>query len=549
MSNNKSNAKSSNKGSEKTRGNKPPYRQYTKGKTQSDKQRRREEEMADTGASMSRGNPIEFYTVYDKFAHDAANIPFARVLGNTYETEVVNYDAAGQVYKFKTADPGLMRIVFTPSIGVSHDYTSPVNRSSTNYYGRLRSTQKSFGNYDHQDLTMMILAIDSLVMFHALGRKIYGVLTDMTPINRYYPRAIVGACGVSFPDTQKQIQDFRAWLNELALRIEQYTLPDNIRLIKRHAWMCEGLYTDSPASRAQTYMFVPAGFWKYNNTATTGGQLDWVQYIVPGETAATQLTIEQFEAIGNDLINAISNDEDFATISGDLYTYYGGQSMKLPYVDEGYRILPKYDETVLSQIENATICGFFSPNYTPVIKQTTGVNEGAIIFEPEVQLQNYSFEMASMAMNFHKDSPSSDDVIEASRLMSVFAEESDSNFSVALASTGSEFVNCLDIFVTNPATMGVRSRRLMQSVYRYLGAGTAASTPAWIQNAMSDMVWLAKFDWAPAIHFFSSLEGELEDTVYVGNTWDVDNSTLIRREYIDTINTACLYSLFSVATK
>lgn len=527
------------------RGQTAPYKRYS-----GSRQDKRAEEIADTGAAMSRENPIETWNKFRQFADDAARIPFARVVGNTYDLSFKS--AYGTEFTAKTADPGLMRIVFSPSVGVSEDYTSPLNRSSINFYGRLRSTQRAFNAYDHQDLTMMILALDSCVMFHALGRKIYGTLTSMTPINRYYPRALVGACGVSFPDTQKTIQDFRAWLNEFALQIEQYAIPDNIELLKRHQWMCEGLYTDSTATRAQTYMFVPAGFWKYNNTVATGSELEYVQYIKPGETAATQYTIEEFQAIGNSLINAISNDEDFARISGDLYAYYGGNVMKLPYVDEHYQILPRYDERVLSQIENATIMGWWASGYTPVISQNPNVNQGAIVFTPQMQVE--AMIPLQLQMNMHIDSPSTDDVIEATRLMCAFAPDIDSEYGVALSLCGTEIVHCLDIFVTNPTTMGIRSRRLQQPVYSideaYMAGDNAQRGWEYIQNQMNDILWLQKFDWAPRIticHFNNSLNPT--GYQYNGNTWDIDNSIIIPENFLNAITTACLYSVFNVETR
>lgn len=390
------------KSQSKGRGNRAPYR--GKSAQAGDKSQRRDEEIADTAAAMSRSNPISFYTKFSQFAEDAGRIAFSRPLGAVHPMDIRGFSSQ------MVAEAGVMRIAFAPTVGVSSDFTSPLNRSSINFYARLRSTQKAFGDYDHQDLTMMMLAIDSAIMYHALGRRIYGTLMDMTPTNRYYPRAIIGAAGLSFPNSQKNIQDFRAFLNEFALQIEQYALPDNIALFARHSWMCEGLYVDSETTRAQTYMFVPTGFWKYNGTSDTGSQLDWVTYLNPGATAVTQYTIDEFMEIGRSLINAMSNDADFAVMAGDLYAYYGGSVLKLPYIEEKYTILPTYDKTVLSQIENAKICGPWASGYTPVISQNPTVNSGAIIFQPAVQCSTSAL-VTNVRMNMHTDSPTPAEVM------------------------------------------------------------------------------------------------------------------------------------------
>lgn len=528
------------------KGNKPPYR--GKSSQRGNKNDKRAEEIADTAAAMSRDNPVSFYTKFSDFARDAASIPFATPVGGVLDLEATGYNLS-QTNTYAT--PGIMRIVFSPSVGVSSDFMSPLNRSSVNFYGRLRSTQKAFGDYDHQDLTMMMLSIDSLLMYHALGRRIYGLLRDMTPINKYYPRNLIQANGMQYTATVKQIQDFRAFLNEMAILIEQYALPNNIELFKRHQWMCEGIYTDSAARKAQTYIFVPRGFWQYNNTAETGSQLDYVPYILPGDTTATQYTVEEFMQIGQNLINAVSNDADFATMSGDLYAYYGGNTLKLPYIDESYMILPNYSEVVLSQIENAVIVGDWSDSYTPVISQNPNVNQGAIIFEPEVKTER-SFYASSVRINMHKDSPTPDDVIEATRLVAIYGEPQANNAGVKLAACASEIVHFVDIWVVNPATNLFRSRRVdqMTQVISRTAIGNETTGSQYLRNHLEDLIYTESFDWAPRYEVYLDDPSVTDDRFhYCGCTWDLDNVTTIPVNYLKTIHTACLFSLFDVATR
>lgn len=530
-----------NKGKGK-KGYKAPYRGKAKG---ADKQERREREIADSAAAMSRGNPIDLYLKFEEFARDAATVPFSRPLGAPYNVNWASTDSTVVTNDGLWADIGIMRMVFSPTIGVSNGFDSPINRSSINNYARIRSTQKAFGDYDHQDLTMMMLAIDSCIMYHSLGRRIYGLLTDMTPVNRYYPRALVAASGVSFNATQKQIQDFRAFLNEFALQVEQYSLPKDILLFDRHKWMCEGIYVDSESKKAQTYMFVPRGFWKYNNTSETGSQLDFVTYIKPGQpSVATNYTIEEFEAIGQQLIAALSNDADFALMSGDLHAYYGGDTMKLPYVDEKYVILPKYDKVVLSQIENATCVGDWATTYTPTISQNAGVNNGAILFTPIVDTGKSRITLQAR-MNMHMDSPTPDDVIEASRLVSVL-EQPITGTSTNVQYCGSEIVHYVDIFQMNPTTGNPRSHHI-QSMWNGI---SDATTVADLTNFMGNISFMCSFDWAPRLELYVVDTTKNPQVLeYTGSTWDIDNNNDIRNEYLSTIHTACLYSLFNMKTK
>lgn len=522
------------------KGFKPPFRgkQFGSG----NKEDRRDEEIADT-AFAARKNDVKWYTKYTQFAEDASKLPFATPVGNLMPQEF-HGSSATTPFSFKYAAPGIMRIVFSPSIGVSKDYTSPLNRSSINFYARLRSTQKAFGDYDHQDLTMMILAVDSLIMFHSLARRIYGLLTDMTPTNRFYPRALIAASGVQFTDVQKTIQDFRAWINEFGLLIEQYALPDNIELFKRHSWMCEGLYTDAQGAKAQTYMFVPRGFWKFDGKTATGSALAFVPYVLPGDTTPTSYTIDQFEAIGNELINAISNNADFATIAGDLYAYYGGQIMHLPYVEEKYQILPSYNTTVLSQIENAVLCGDWASDYTPTITQSNEVGEGAILFQPIVQ-QNMDIFPMSLKMNMHIDSPTPNDVMEATRLMVAFSDTDLETGHRAIEICASEICHFADIFAVNPATNGIRSRRVDGIM---MVIETENVTDAVLSNWFGDVLYTINFDWAPRLEVYVR-DVKTQYGSYCGSTWDNDNATQLLKWQLDSIHAAALYSLFNVETR
>lgn len=519
---------------------KPPFRDQGT-KQDSSRQFRREEEVADTAAAISRSNPVELYTKYRQFAMDAASLPFATPLGVVLSQKIRTVTQSGSTQSIVTGAvdftvPGIMRLNFSPTIGVSEDYTSPINRSSTIFFTQLRSNQKAFGNYDHQDITMFEVAVDSCIMFHSLCKRLYGLARNFTPINEYYPNALVAASGGIMADLRQNLQDFRAYINEFAYNLEQFALPSGISLFDRHQWMCEGIYTDSTATRAQTYMFVPTGFWQYDNTVATGSQLTFVKY-------EGQHTVAQLMAIGDALINAIAGDEDFAMISGDLYAWYKTNTYKLGYVDENYQILPKYDERVLSQIENATIAGPWNPSYTPIISQNPNVNQGAIIFKPSVETEAV---LTNTYMNFHHDSPSPDDVLEATRLICTFREKPAAGQG-NVATCGTEIVHSVDIFFVNPDTLAFRYNTIAAQVYKF---NQGQYTEAQVVNWMADLANLAKFDWAPRLLLYSykaGVAGAAATWEYIGDSWDTDVMSEVPDNYLKTINIACLFSLFEVA--
>lgn len=499
---------------------------------------RRAANVANDAAAMSRSNPLSYYNKYDTFVTDAATLPFAQPVGavNSVVDYVEDYQSGDGEASYIT--PGVCVLYFVPSIGVSKDFSSPINRSSIRFYTYLRSNQKASATYDHQDVTMMEIALDSCYMFHGLCSKLYAIINQFTPVNEYYSRATVLSCGGNFDDLRSNLQDFRAYINAFAYSLGQYALPKDITLFDRHRWMVEGQYTDSDSTKAQTYMFVPAGFWKYDNTVPTGSQCTWVEYQgtnYTGSTNPTLYTFAQLKSLGDSLLNAISNEEDFAVISGDIYNFYGGDTYKLPYIDENYSILPAYDKTVLSQIENAVICPIDSTSL--VISQQANVNTGAIIFRPKL---NWDVSVSGVSeMNFHWDKPTPADVIEASRLLSVI----DISAGVyGIEACGTEIVCGMRIFSRNPASMAFRAMNYATNVLNVQNADTVST----VSNVLQRVVLLAQFDWAPQLRLWAV--PATGAPILLGTTWDVDNFDSIPRGYLSNIHLGCLLSLFKVGT-
>ena len=482
----------------------------------------------------SRSNPVTYYTKFATFAQDAANLPFSHPVGAPIP---LDFETAVGKFTAPYYTPGVMRLAFMPTVGVSKDFTSPINRSSIRFYTYMRSNQKASASYDHQDITMMMTAMDSCYMYHAMCRRLYGIVRDFTPVNLYYAKALVGACGGIFSDLIDNLQDFRAWINQFAYNLGQYAIPKGMTFFERHQWMCEGLYVDSQTEKAQTYVFVPDGFWKYDNTVATGSQCTYVPFLERGTATAKQYTVKALMEFGDSLLNAISNESDFAMISGDIYNFYGGDVNQLPYVDENYQVLPKYDETVLSQIENATILGQVVQN-GQVISQNPAVNQGAIIFTPVLDPAVYR--NPSM-LNMHKDHPTPDDVIEATRLLAVMGADGE------ISTCGTEIVVEAKVLLVNPQNGNFRFNPIVTNV-KHVNADQS-TTYTDMLGVLMDVLQMAQFQHAPQymVTYSKTPEGGATRYDIVGTSWDTDNVQTIPTDYLSNINIACLLSQFEVS--
>lgn len=486
---------------------------------------RKQRGAAEADNIQSRTNDPKSYKKFDQFAIDSATLPFALPTGaplNIVDHAYAGTDSGSQVA------PGVMALYFIPSIGVSSNFNSPINRSSIRFYTYMRSNQKASATYDHQDVTMMEIAMDSAFLFHGLCSKLYAIINQFTPANEYLSRTTIEACGGDFNDLRANLQDFRAYINAYAYSLGQFALPKDMELFNRHRWMVEGQYTDSDSKKAQIYMFVPAGFWQYDNTVTTGSQCKWISY--QGITGTQTFTFAQLKALGDGLLNAISGDEDFAIISGDIYNFYGGDTYKLPYIDEGYTVSPAYDKRVLSQIENAVVMPIDVTSL--VITQNPSVNQGAIIFQPTLTETSYS---VSTQLNFHWDSPSPDDVLDATRLVSVASSTSNT-----IATCGTEIISGLRVFSRNNQGQTVSVQYQSNQIQWNADAASAAEI-----NTLKQLMQLAQFDWAPQVRVWYHPSTGTANT-FCGTTWDLDNFNMIPEGYIANIHLASLLSLFTV---
>lgn len=514
-------------------------KQYNR--SNSTKNQRRAKEVVDT--ELSSSNPYTWYANFPNYAKDVATLAFGTPVGQPIYLRSGDY----------VANAGIMTLGFTPTPGVSTDNTSPINRQAVRFQTYLRSIQRSASTYDAADTMMYMMGIDSLYTYWAYLRRAYGVAQLFTPTNKYYPRRLLQAMGIS-PDISHNLADFRAYINRFALNIGRFALPKEFDIVKRHMWMCSGLYLDSNTSRAQTYMFVPQYLYQFDNTVTTGSQLTGVAIDNMGNPT-TQRTLSELQTLGDQLINAFENDEDTMNISGDIYRAYGKEGcLTVEETPDNYAILPVYDETVSSQIENAVIVGDFEETSSvPLITQDPSVNNGAIIFNPAISAgrneldtywtYNYPLTAGLSMMNMHMDSPNHEQVMEGSRFMALAKanfSSSPNKASFNLSTCAADLINQVRIWTTslsNPAAVQALTKK-SNTVWQI-------NSGALVHN--DDVDWLAltsQFDWCPMTYIVRSEDALNYDLRLISA--DVDNFTSLSADQLSNINEAALLSVLDI---
>lgn len=538
---------------------------YQKGmnKSNSSKRTRREAEDIDGEIKtfQSRTNDVSWYSHFPQLVQDAASISFGLPLGN--ELKFGNRKINGNwTVKDNFALPGVCAIHFVPGIGISRDKNSPINRAALRVYTYMRSHLKTSSDYDSQDMMMMMMALDSCYMFHAMMQRIYGVAQLYTPVNTYYPRVLLQALNCNeellFGDS---LMELRGYINQFAISLGQYTIPYDVDLFKRHSWMCSGLYVDSDTSRAQTYVFVPDGLYVYDNTVTTGSQLTY-NNIDDVIRSAGGWTVKKLKEFGTKLLDGILGDEDAGNISGDLLNAFGENAVKkLTETPEGYRVLPTYDRTVLSQIENASFMGVAVAGSTSVncnITQDPSVNNGAIKWDPAFwpnKLQtaiagetriNYYVGANKRILNMHLDSPDAVSIIEATRLMAMCEYNPSPNEAPSNANSA---VTRLTTCAADVCTYWrLFTRNTDGSIEALEGTNCVSVAPGdnylTLRNAWKRASAMSKFDWHPQMWMYEI--SDTETATAMSPNFDADNVALVDQSELSDINEVSLISLFDI---
>nr|AVX53457.1 putative capsid [Marmot picobirnavirus] len=281
---------------------------------------------------------------------DAASHAYSHAIGSPLE-----YDTDLRIAGPYTAQslPGIMAIHTSISPGISTDNTSALNIAARNIYSFVRHANSGHANYDSPDLMMYLLAMDSAYAMFSYAQRVYGIARTYSIVNRYYPKAILSAMGCNPDDVVLHLADLRYALNTLAIKIGSLCVPANMSFVTRHCQQYANIYTDTPGVKHQMYMYVPAGFFIFEETAyPTGSSLRYCYF---------DRSVHTVQSIINDLnemIEALICSEDINIMSGDILKAFGAENvMKIGLIDEDYSVLPVFDPEVLMEINNTTCVG------------------------------------------------------------------------------------------------------------------------------------------------------------------------------------------------
>nr|AVX53629.1 putative capsid [Marmot picobirnavirus] len=479
-------------------------------------------------------NDISWYTKNAQLLRDAASLPMNTQLGNRLFPNRVG--SAGNDAK---SVPGILSIEFVPSFGITEadNNHSPLDVALTNIYSFVRHANSGSANYDRVDLGLYLICSDSAFMFYNWMQRLYGICMTFNGYNRYIPQALVKANYVNYDDILMHLNDFRAFMNQFALRCDCLWIPSNMPIFVRHSWMVSNVYKDSENDRSQLYQFVPNGFYRYDETSSSsGGFAKFVPF-----NFDTPLSYNDIVNYGNSIINSLLDSEDIGIIAGDIRKAYGESNLfSVNTTSEDYRVEPVYNSEVLMQIENSNAFGSFGTSWERGgFDITQDVDNQSLIFNPECVLAEDSFGHATQKifLNFHHDNVTPEDIMIATRLTTQYSavEKPAQGLHCYIQACGSEIVTRYRYF----QNLFTENGRILSDVpfSTFISASFA--------DYISDLV---VFRCRPAI-YFQKKSGPTNSPIYVYSPFpavEVDNFTYVEENTMVNLHTTALFSELGV---
>lgn len=386
--------------------NKPKRNFKSKGRVRNGAKVDREPKEGQFGTRVSKDNDPNWYLVNGQLAKDVANFSFNFATGGKIHLDPDISSGSG-LNATNLRFPGICAIQTGPSIGVTEGLSSPINVAAKDIYSFVRHANSGHANYDTPDLMLYLLAADSVQTFWSYMVRACGVARIYSQTNKYVGDALLTAMGIDADDFRRNIAQFRAYVNQYAIKASVLAVPNTMTYYMRHQWMYQNVYMDEDNAKAQLFMYVPAYVYKYHiNDTTTAGELIpfWVNASQNEHgvlsNRETLLTTGMLSSMGNELIDAMLSQEDVGIISGDILKAYGSDKLyRYAQIDENYAIAPVYSEEVLAQFHNTDFTGNYigalyndndtvkvitDPDLALTISQVLGIGGGQISCTPYV---------------------------------------------------------------------------------------------------------------------------------------------------------------------
>nr|AVX53669.1 putative capsid [Marmot picobirnavirus] len=519
------------------------------------------------GDTRDSYNDLSWYSRNSDTLKNAADISYAYPLGLPLEYDTFGAKVDDRYPNNMDVVPGVMAFDVNLTLGMSDNNQSPINLAAQSIYTYIRQKlNKNNPGYDRADVMLVVGALSNFFAMWNHAARVYRICRSFTPYNRYKPEHLIEIMGFDYNDFSKHAANFRFELNQLADMASELPIPGGIPLFTRQSWLMSNVFKDSTTEKAQMFLFKPYGYYVYSDKhSPSGGRLKFYPL-------SRKVTTDQYLDILRSQINAILDSTDIGNMSGDISMAYGNQVARLGHVLEEEMITPVYNETILSQISNASV---LTPN-EGVSEDTTDVWESWDIYQNpdtlELLCQPYIMKNVSRegvelgwvcslptVLNSRFDYPSAGDTMLATRLVARTQLE-----YIGPDPDGTD-VGIWNVRIKNMATEVIIRAAVYNLTYdettskvipqRLEIPGVAATNTSSGEAVASWMTNLTTFDWAPSIVTYrrvstppmnTSLDYVRNNVAISGILCDMNNYTILEPQTLRNLNLLATQNLLGL---
>lgn len=466
-------------------------------------------------------NDPSWYNASNQLVVDACSIGFATPLG-------IPLKVHGEEFQV----PGICRINYVPSIGLSLNNVSPINMAAQSIYSYVNYANSRNTSYDRTDLMMYMLAMDSAYSYLSTMKRIYGIARLYSATNRYMPQTLISSMNIKFFDIIKNLADFRAYINTYAWKLGSFFVPASFTYLKRHSWMNYNVFSDSDkVFKSQLYYYYQQAYYKYNETTSpTGTTLIYTPAPGVGTGSATFTQLQEF---GDNLLAPLLNSQDIGIMGSDILKAFGESGLiKMDTINEDFVVDVAYSPEVLNQIQNTIAVGDLSVSqHLADITQSNGYISQALKVSA-TGADTYIQDVDNYFLNMPMTNPSPDDVMVSTRNMSWV----DKNEQVH---SGADVVTKL--YYYNDATSASSRVEVTSSMYM------STTDPASIIGTYRDVLSVVPaFNMHPRVIIGADITGSSARKFYPIILGDFDNYTPLPIIDLQKMHEVALLSMFAV---
>lgn len=469
-----------------------------------------------------------------------------------------------------TVTPGIMVYDVIGTLGDTRsDSMAPINITAASLFQAIQSKNSRTPSYEAGNLMMYFVALSDAVSAYVWATRVYGTARNWEYLDRYTPEALCAAMRVDYQDITSNLANFRTGLNQVAAALQSLYLPKTIDYTNRKVFLYETIYKDAESSKAQYYLFNPAGFYKYREGGTdpAGQNLTYLQFrpLVKSTSASVTIGYQDILDMLWELIQPLRLSDDVRMIGADMIQAFGMGSMyQVQMLDETYLVKPEYNKEVLMQMENAYICPALTFAHSDLwqiaIIQNPTINAGNALKQYALKYQSLGQNVYSQIpelcaepdnylLNFHHENVTPEELLVASRLsthggITVSVPPSGQFNNVSVVPYTTEIVAGARIYYYNASQSGTTLSYALQ----HITVQTEMSGNSLIDTLNSIMLY-SRFDWSPKIRVGAINASAATPTAkgYWVSQYlhDIDNFTYIGKELMYNTNYMSMLGLFT----